>query len=48
MIDWARSHDEEAHKIAQAGQSFALKHLARKTRLCYIYKLIKELAKHMK
>ncbi|KAG2436878.1 hypothetical protein HXX76_006398 [Chlamydomonas incerta] len=48
MVDWARAHDEEARKIAQAGQAFALKHLARKTRLCYIYKLIKELAKHMK
>ncbi|KAG2494820.1 hypothetical protein HYH03_007062 [Edaphochlamys debaryana] len=48
MIDWARANDDEAHKIAQAAQTFALRNLNRSARLCYIFRLLSELGKHMK
>jgi Glycosyl transferase family 90 len=40
IIDWLREHDEEAHRIALAGQAFAQRHLTRPGRLCYLRKLL--------
>ncbi|PNH11822.1 KDEL motif-containing protein 2 [Tetrabaena socialis] len=48
VIDWARANDAEAQRIAQGGQMFALRNLNRQARLCYIARLITELAKHMR
>ncbi|XP_076015283.1 protein O-glucosyltransferase 2-like isoform X1 [Genypterus blacodes] len=44
-IQWARDHDEEARKIALAGQQFARNHLMGDSILCYYYKLFEEYAK---
>ncbi|XP_061579988.1 protein O-glucosyltransferase 2 isoform X1 [Cololabis saira] len=44
-IHWAREHDEEAKKIAVAGQQFVRNHLMGDTVFCYYYKLFKEYAK---
>jgi Glycosyl transferase family 90 len=40
IIDWLREHDDEAHRIALAGQAFAQRHLTRPGRLCYLRKLL--------
>ncbi|XP_068428191.1 protein O-glucosyltransferase 2 isoform X3 [Clinocottus analis] len=44
-IQWARDHDKEAKKIAQAGQQFARNHLMGNGIFCYYYKLYQEYAK---
>ncbi|KAM8854635.1 protein O-glucosyltransferase 2 isoform 2-T2 [Spinachia spinachia] len=44
-IKWARDHDEEANKIARAGQQFARDHLMGNRIFCYYYKLFKGYAK---
>lgn len=44
-ITWARQHDEEARKIAMAGQQFARNHLMGDSIFCYYYKLFQEYAK---
>uniref|UniRef100_A0A3Q3AY00 Protein O-glucosyltransferase 2 n=1 Tax=Kryptolebias marmoratus TaxID=37003 RepID=A0A3Q3AY00_KRYMA len=44
-IQWARDHDEEAKKIALAGQQFTRNHLMGDSIFCYYYKLFKEYAK---
>nr|XP_061799283.1 protein O-glucosyltransferase 2-like [Nerophis lumbriciformis] len=44
-IQWARDHDEEAKKIALAGQQFARKELMGDNIFCYYYKLFQEYAK---
>ncbi|GFR50038.1 hypothetical protein Agub_g12078 [Astrephomene gubernaculifera] len=47
MVPWMRANDERVHAIAQRGQEFALNNLHREARLCYIFRLIKELSKKM-
>ncbi|KAM4562076.1 protein O-glucosyltransferase 2 [Fundulus diaphanus] len=44
-IQWARDHDEEARKIALAGQKFARTHLMGDSIFCYYYRLFKEYAR---
>ncbi|KAF7709241.1 protein O-glucosyltransferase 2 [Silurus meridionalis] len=44
-IQWAKEHDEEARKIAQAGQQFARTHLMADSIFCYYYKLFQEYEK---
>uniref|UniRef100_A0A1A8ICF7 KDEL (Lys-Asp-Glu-Leu) containing 1 n=1 Tax=Nothobranchius kuhntae TaxID=321403 RepID=A0A1A8ICF7_NOTKU len=44
-IRWAQDHDEEAKKIALAGQRFARSHLMGDGVFCYYYKLFKEYAR---
>ncbi|EFJ39883.1 hypothetical protein VOLCADRAFT_100432 [Volvox carteri f. nagariensis] len=44
-IQWARDHDQEAHNIARRGVAFARAHLSRPARLCYLFRLLTELAK---
>ncbi|XP_062312490.1 protein O-glucosyltransferase 2 [Osmerus eperlanus] len=44
-ITWARQHDQEAKKIAEAGQQFARSHLLGDSIFCYYYKLFQEYAK---
>ncbi|KAA8588333.1 hypothetical protein FQN60_001527 [Etheostoma spectabile] len=44
-IQWARDHDEEALKIALAGQQFARNYLMGDSIFCYYYKLFQEYAK---
>ncbi|KAK5861364.1 hypothetical protein PBY51_022769 [Eleginops maclovinus] len=44
-IQWAREHDEEAKKIALAGQQFARNNLMGNSIFCYYYKLYKGYAK---
>ncbi|KAL0985529.1 hypothetical protein UPYG_G00158110 [Umbra pygmaea] len=44
-IQWSRQHDEEARKIALAGQQFARNHLMGDSIFCYSYKLFQEYAK---
>ncbi|KAM9851095.1 protein O-glucosyltransferase 2 [Aulostomus maculatus] len=44
-IQWARDHDEEAKKIAQAGQQFARSNLMGDSIFCYYYKLFQAYAK---
>ncbi|KAL7881275.1 hypothetical protein AOLI_G00081230 [Acnodon oligacanthus] len=44
-IQWAKDHDEEARKIAQAGQQFARTHLMGDQIFCYYFKLFQEYAK---
>eukprot|EP00198_Chlamydomonas_reinhardtii_P007475 XP_001696812.1 predicted protein [Chlamydomonas reinhardtii] len=48
MLEWAKSHDAEAQRIAQNAQSFAMRHLNRQSRLCYMFHLISELSKQMR
>eukprot|EP00198_Chlamydomonas_reinhardtii_P009774 XP_001699111.1 predicted protein [Chlamydomonas reinhardtii] len=48
MLEWAKSHDMEAQRIAQNAQGFAMRNLNRPMRLCYIARLIQEIAKNMK
>ncbi|KAG2447019.1 hypothetical protein HYH02_008172 [Chlamydomonas schloesseri] len=47
-IKWAKEHDAEAQRIAEAAQAFAVKHLHRGARLCYYRTLIEEMGKRMK
>ena len=47
-VKWALEHDAEAQKIAEAAQTFAVKHLHRGARLCYYRTLIEEMGKRMK
>ncbi|XP_053482642.1 protein O-glucosyltransferase 2 [Ictalurus furcatus] len=44
-IQWAKDHDEEARKIAQAAQQFARIHLMGDSIFCYYFKLFQEYAK---
>ncbi|XP_023130993.2 protein O-glucosyltransferase 2 isoform X1 [Amphiprion ocellaris] len=44
-IQWARDHDEEAKKIALAGQQFARSNLMGDSIFCYYYQLFKAYAK---
>ncbi|KAG7331574.1 hypothetical protein KOW79_005543 [Hemibagrus wyckioides] len=44
-IQWAKDHDEEARKIAQAGQQFARNHLMGDSIFCYYFKLLQEYSK---
>ncbi|XP_060785351.1 protein O-glucosyltransferase 2 isoform X4 [Neoarius graeffei] len=44
-IQWAKEHDEEAQKIAQAGQQFARTYLMGDSIFCYYFKLFQEYAK---
>ncbi|KAF3695058.1 KDEL motif-containing protein 1 Precursor [Channa argus] len=44
-VQWARDHDEEAKKIALAGQQFARNHLMGDNIFCYYYKLFQKYAK---
>ncbi|XP_028447389.1 protein O-glucosyltransferase 2 [Perca flavescens] len=44
-IQWAWDHDEEALKIALAGQQFARNYLMGNSIFCYYYKLFQEYAK---
>ncbi|KAI4885914.1 hypothetical protein NFI96_030888 [Prochilodus magdalenae] len=44
-IQWAKDHDEEARKIALAGQQFARTHLMGDQIFCYYFKLFQEYAK---
>eukprot|EP00195_Chlamydomonas_chlamydogama_P008851 CAMPEP_0202897950 /NCGR_PEP_ID=MMETSP1392-20130828/6577_1 /ASSEMBLY_ACC=CAM_ASM_000868 /TAXON_ID=225041 /ORGANISM="Chlamydomonas chlamydogama, Strain SAG 11-48b" /LENGTH=391 /DNA_ID=CAMNT_0049583727 /DNA_START=248 /DNA_END=1424 /DNA_ORIENTATION=- len=45
MLAWAKQHDVEAKKIAQAGQELALKYLNKRARACYWYRLLVEFSK---
>lgn len=45
MIQWARDHDQEARKIALAGQRFARDNLLGDSIFCYYHKLFEEYAK---
>ncbi len=47
-LDWAKTHDAEAKKIAEAAQTFAMRNLNRQARLCYMFQLITELSKNFK
>ncbi|KAG2488332.1 hypothetical protein HYH03_013022 [Edaphochlamys debaryana] len=47
-ILWARSHDDEAARIAANAQRFAARHLNRPARLCFYRTLLQELGKRMK
>ncbi|TSQ01559.1 KDEL motif-containing protein 1 [Bagarius yarrelli] len=42
-IQWAKDHDEETRKIAQAGQQFARRHLMGDSIFCYYFKLFQVL-----
>ncbi|KAL2080797.1 hypothetical protein ACEWY4_022650 [Coilia grayii] len=44
-IRWARNHDDEARKIALAGQEFARTHLMGDNIFCYYFRLFQEYAK---
>ncbi|GIL74228.1 hypothetical protein Vretimale_1982 [Volvox reticuliferus] len=43
-LAWARSHDEEAHQIATAGQQLAARYLSTQARACFWLKLLQEYA----
>ncbi|KXZ52956.1 hypothetical protein GPECTOR_8g33 [Gonium pectorale] len=47
-IQWAKTNDAEAQKIAKNAQRFAMRNLNRQARLCYIFRLITELSKQMR
>ncbi|XP_064183810.1 protein O-glucosyltransferase 2 isoform X1 [Anguilla rostrata] len=44
-IHWAKEHDQEAKKIAKAGQQFARTHLMGDNIFCYYFRLFQEYAK---
>lgn len=44
-LQWAKAHDEEAKKIAKAGQEFARNNLMADDIFCYYFKLFQEYAK---
>nr|XP_006811770.1 PREDICTED: KDEL motif-containing protein 1-like [Saccoglossus kowalevskii] len=43
-LQWAKSHDKEAHKISQNAQQYARENLMSNDLYCYHYKLFKEYA----
>lgn len=45
QLQWAKEHDEEAKKIAKAGQEFARNNLMGDNIFCYYFKLFQEYAK---
>ena len=45
VLKWAREHDAEAQRIAEAGQKVALEYLNKEARACYWYHLLSEFAK---
>ncbi|XP_031436708.1 protein O-glucosyltransferase 2 isoform X2 [Clupea harengus] len=45
QLHWARNHDDEAQKIASAGQEFARAHLMGDHIFCYYFRLFQEYAK---
>lgn len=47
-VKWARAHDADARRIAEEARAFALKHLTRPARLCYLFRLLTELSKQFK
>ncbi|KAG2486805.1 hypothetical protein HYH03_014604 [Edaphochlamys debaryana] len=47
-VRWARANDAKARDIAEAGRRFALEHLSRPARLCYIFRLLSALSKRLK
>ncbi|KAG2439683.1 hypothetical protein HYH02_010564 [Chlamydomonas schloesseri] len=47
-VRWARAHDAQAATIAAAGQAFAVRHLSRHSRLCFLRALLQQLAGRMK
>lgn len=47
-LEWAKTHDAQAKKIAEAAQTFAMRNLNRQARLCYMFQLITELSKNFK
>ncbi|GFR44982.1 hypothetical protein Agub_g6256, partial [Astrephomene gubernaculifera] len=44
-VNWARTHDSEAHRIALAGQAFAARFLSAQARVCFWLKLFQEYGK---
>ncbi|KAG2490796.1 hypothetical protein HYH03_010718 [Edaphochlamys debaryana] len=48
VINWAKTHDAEAQKIAENARAFANQHLNRHARHCYLYRLIQEISKKIK
>ncbi|KAG2425087.1 hypothetical protein HXX76_013996 [Chlamydomonas incerta] len=44
-IQWARQHDDEARRMAEAAREFARQHLSRPARLCYLFRLLTHLSK---
>ncbi|GIL82405.1 hypothetical protein Vretimale_11856 [Volvox reticuliferus] len=48
VIEWLKSHDVEAERMAVATQQFAVRHLHRNARLCYYRTLMTELGKRMR
>lgn len=44
VVEWARTHDAEARRIAENGRQFALKYLRKLARQCYWRQLFLELA----
>ena len=44
-VAWCKSHDKECMTIAQNAREFALQHLSRPARMCYIKTLLEELHK---
>ncbi|KAG1665547.1 hypothetical protein FOA52_000693 [Chlamydomonas sp. UWO 241] len=44
-VQWAREHDDEAKKIAAAGQAFAIKYLSKRARTCYWLELLTQFSK---
>jgi hypothetical protein len=45
VVRWLRANDGLARAIAERGRRFALDHLGREGRLCYIKVLLEEMAK---
>ncbi|KXZ45427.1 hypothetical protein GPECTOR_55g333 [Gonium pectorale] len=48
VVRWAKSHDAEARRVAEEGRRFALRHLSRPARLCYVFRLLTELSKQLR
>ncbi|KAG2497087.1 hypothetical protein HYH03_005081 [Edaphochlamys debaryana] len=47
-VEWLQAHDAEARRIAEEARRFALHHLSRQARLCYLFRLITELSKRVR
>ncbi|KAG2422591.1 hypothetical protein HXX76_015919 [Chlamydomonas incerta] len=48
VVRWAKANDGAARAVAEAGRRFALRHLSRPARLCYLARLVRELAGKMR
>lgn len=46
-LDWAQAHDEEARRIAQAGQELVRRYLSYEARACFWLKLLQEYGRVM-